>query len=139
MDFFAFFQQQCAIFGTPFCESGRKAFFLILRNAARIGAVSYVSAAVLVVGKLFISTLTTFTAYYTLVEYMQVELWSYAGPVVIIFIISYFVADMFMDVFDISILCILHCFVADEEMFDGRARYADGSLKEFVDKHGGMD
>jgi hypothetical protein len=46
---------QCAIFGTPFCHSARKAFYLILRNAAWIGAVSYVSAAVLVVGKLFIS------------------------------------------------------------------------------------
>lgn len=42
---------------------------------------------------------------------------------------------MFMDIFDISILCILHCFVADEEMF-GTARYAEGSLKDFVDKHG---
>eukprot|EP00980_Cylindrotheca_fusiformis_P012449 scaffold3054_cov129-Cylindrotheca_fusiformis.AAC.13 len=130
---------QCAIFGTPFCESGRKAFFLILRNAARIGAVSYVSAAVLIVGKIFISAVTTMTAYYALVEYLQLELWSFAGPVVIIFIISYFVADMFMDVFDISILCILHCFVADEELFGGRARYAENSLKKFVDDHGGTD
>jgi hypothetical protein len=139
MDFLFAFFQQCAIFGTPFCESGRKAFFLILRNAARIGAVSYVSAAIMVVGKLFIATLTTFTAYITIVEYLEVELWSYAGPVVMTFILSYFVADMFMDVFDISILCILHCFVADEEMFDGRARYADGSLKDFVNTHGGTN
>mmetsp|Transcript_2504 Transcript_2504/g.5963 ORF Transcript_2504/g.5963 Transcript_2504/m.5963 type:complete len:703 (+) Transcript_2504:182-2290(+) len=130
---------QCAIFGTPFCESGRKAFYLILRNAARIGAVSYVSAAVLVVGKLFIAALTTFLAYYTLTEHLELEVWSFGGPIAMIFIISYFVADMFMDVFDISILCVLHCFIADEEMFDGQARYADGNLKEFVDKHGGVD
>lgn len=71
--------------------------------------------------------------------YLQLELWSFAGPVAIIFIISYFVADMFMDVFDISILCILHCFVADEEMFNGRSRYAGGSLKRFVDENGGME
>jgi len=130
---------QCAIFGTPFCESGRKAFYLILRNAARIGAVSYVSAAVLVVGKLFIAALTTFLAYYTLTEHLELEVWSFGGPAAMIFIISYFVADMFMDVFDISILCVLHCFIADEEMFGGRARYADGTLQEFVDKHGGID
>ena len=128
---------QCAIFGTSFCESGRKAFYLILRNAARIGAVSYVSAAVLIVGKLFISALTTFAGYYALTEHLELDLYSYAGPVTVIFIISYFVSDMFMDVFDYSILAILHCFVADEEMFDGRARYADGGLNDFVDKHGG--
>eukprot|EP00339_Tiarina_fusa_P022379 CAMPEP_0116997142 /NCGR_PEP_ID=MMETSP0472-20121206/690_1 /TAXON_ID=693140 ORGANISM="Tiarina fusus, Strain LIS" /NCGR_SAMPLE_ID=MMETSP0472 /ASSEMBLY_ACC=CAM_ASM_000603 /LENGTH=659 /DNA_ID=CAMNT_0004695951 /DNA_START=143 /DNA_END=2118 /DNA_ORIENTATION=+ len=117
---------QCAIFGTPFCESARKAFFLILRNAARIGAVSYVSAMVLVIGKLFISTLTTAVAYFAIVDYAEVELYSYAGPVILIFIITYFVADMFMDVFEIGILTILHCFVADEEMFGGHARYAEG-------------
>ena len=130
---------QCAIFGTPFCQSGRKAFFLILRNAARIGAVSYVSAAVLIIGKLFISTLTTAGAYYAIVEYLEIPLYSYAGPVVLIFISSYFVADMFMDVFEIGILTILHCFVADEEMFGGRARYAEGGLSDFVDKNGGFD
>jgi hypothetical protein len=126
---------QCAISGTPFGESGRKAFFLIVRNAGRIGTVSYVSGMVLVIGKVFISILTTTMGYYYLVEYVDIDLHSYGGPVLTIFILSYFVADMFMDVFDISILTILHCFVADEEMFDGRARYADGSLKDWINKH----
>lgn len=100
---------------------------------------SYVSAAVLIVGKLFISAFTTFLAYYALTEHLEVEVWSFGGPVMVIFIISYFVADMFCDIFDISILCVLHCFIADEEMFGGRARYAEGSLQDFVDKHGGME
>lgn len=97
-----------------------------------------VSALVLIVGKLFISTLTTCAAYYAITEHFELELWSYAGPVTIIFIISYFVADMFMDVFDMSILAILHCFVADEEMFGGRARFADGTLSEWIDKYGNV-
>jgi hypothetical protein len=130
---------QTAIFGTSFCVSGRKAFFLILRNAARISAVSYVSAAVLVIGKLFISTLTTAVSYYCIVEYLEIDLYSYAGPVLLIFVISYFVADMFMDVFEIGILTILHCFVADEEMFGGQARYAEGGLSSWVDKNGAME
>jgi choline transporter-like protein 2/4/5 len=130
---------QCAIFGTPFCHSARKAFYLILRNAARIGAVSYISAAVLVVGKLFISTLTTAASYFTIVEYLEIDLYSYAGPVVLIFIVSYFVADMFMAVFEIGILAILHCFVADEEMFGGQPRYAEGGLTSWVDKNGGIE
>jgi Plasma-membrane choline transporter len=50
---------QCAIFGTPFCESGRKAFFLILRNASTVGALGMVSGGVLWIGKVLISTLTT--------------------------------------------------------------------------------
>jgi Plasma-membrane choline transporter len=139
---------QCAIFGTPYVESGKLAFFLHLRNAGRIGAVAYVSGMVLTIGKLFISVLTTASAYYFLLKnddyhYLDDtslnELHSFAGPVVVIFVISYFVGGMFLDVFDMSILTILHCFVADEEMFDGQARYADGSLKNWIDERGTAD
>lgn len=56
---FFFCSVQCAIFGTPFCESGRKAFFLILRNASSVGALGLVSGGVLWIGKLLVSTLTT--------------------------------------------------------------------------------
>jgi hypothetical protein len=56
---------QTAITGYPFCRSCRSAFFLILRNAARVAAITYVSAAVLIVGKLFISSVTTGVGYYS--------------------------------------------------------------------------
>jgi hypothetical protein len=55
---------------------------------------------------------------------------------VVIFFISYVMADMFMDVFEIAIVAILHCFIADEEMH-GRARYASGGLSSWVDKNAG--
>lgn len=131
---------QCAIFGTSFMESGRKSFFLILRNTGRIGAVSSVSGAVLFTGKLLISILTTFIAYYTLVEHEDYvlkdsdTLYSYGGPILFIFCISYFVASMFMSVFDTGILTILHCFVADEEMFDEASRYTDKNFQRWVDR-----
>ena len=124
---------QCAIFGTPFCQSGRKAFFLILRNAFRIAAVSYVSAAVLAIGKLFISSVTTVVAYFVMMEQIEDDRLNHvAGPLVIVFFISYVLADMFMDVFEVGIAAILHCFVADEEMFSGNARYADGEWSEYI-------
>ncbi|KAG7345808.1 plasma-membrane choline transporter family protein [Nitzschia inconspicua] len=126
---------QCAIFGTPFCESGRKAFFLILRNASTVGALGMVSGGVLWIGKVVISTLTTTIAYYVMTSYMGLSLHSFAAPCLTIFILSYIVAGMFMSVFELSILTVLHCYIADQEMFDGRARYADGSLKDWIDKN----
>jgi hypothetical protein len=89
---------QTAIFSTPFCKSCRQAFFLILRNAARLAAVSYVSAAVLLVGKLFICAVTTVIAYYYLAEDMSDQLHSIGGPICIIFLMAYWLSDMFMDV-----------------------------------------
>jgi hypothetical protein len=43
---------------------------------------------------------------------------------------------MFLSVFELSILTVLHCYIADTEMFDGHARYADGSLKDWIETNG---
>ena len=123
---------QTAIFGTGFLQSARQAMYLMVRNVGRIGAVSYVSASILIVGKLFISAITTSLSYLALID-AEDEINHVAGPLVVIFFISYIVSDIFMDVFNMGIKSILHCFVADEEMFGGE--YADGSLVRFIDSY----
>ncbi len=155
---------QTAIFGTSFCKSSRQAFYLVVRNAARVAAISSVSSAVLFVGKLFISTVTTGLAYYAMTEQISEELFSVGGPTFVVFLISYFVSDFFMDskfsrrhwltfcprmkpltttslyiVYDMGTTTILHCFIADEEMFDGDERYATDQLQSWVDKNAGEE
>lgn len=88
---------QTAIFGTSFCESSRRGFFLVVRNAARVGTISSVSSAVLMIGKLFISAVTTGLAFYVMNENIGDELFSVGGPTLVVFLISYFVSDFFMD------------------------------------------
>jgi hypothetical protein len=127
---------QTAIFGTSFCTSAKEAFFLILRNAARITAITYVSGGVVFVGKIFITTFTTGLAYYAIDHYVRDQLYSIIGPLFFIFFIAYFIAGMFMSVYDMGIATILQCFVADEEMFNADEMYAEGSLKKWVDEHG---
>lgn len=123
---------QTAIFGTSFCTSAKQAFFLILRNALRIGSISYVSALVVFVGKIFISIITTGLIYMAMDDAIEEEVHSLFAPVIFAFLISYFVADMFMDVFDMSTSTILQCFIADEEMFSGDQNFADGKMRTFL-------
>jgi hypothetical protein len=59
-------------------------------------------------------------------------LYSTAGPCVLIFILSYFIGEMFLSIFDMSTSTILQCFVADEEMFDGDECYAEGELRKWI-------
>jgi len=124
-----------AIFATNFCTSAREAFFLILRNAARIGAIGYVSGAVIFVGKAFIASLTGGLAYFAIDTQIGMELNSIVGPIVLIILLAYSVSAMFMSVFDLGIATILQCFIADEEMFDGDQMYAEGSLRAYIDKY----
>lgn len=79
------------------------------------------------------SAVTTGLSYFLMNENIRDELYSIAGPTVVVFLISYFVSDFFMDVFDMGITTILHCFIADE-MFDGDG-YAEGPLQAWIDKY----
>lgn len=127
---------QTAIFSSSFCRSARDGFFLVLRNAGRIGAISLVSDVVIVIGKIFIATLTGGLAYYFMDSYIDDKLISLLGPTILIIIIAYFVASMFFNIFGMACETILHCFVADEEMFgDGADSYAENDLKDWIDKH----
>lgn len=51
------------------------------------------------------------------------------GPMLITFIIAYFVASVFVEVFGMAISTILVCYCADEEMFTPEERFADGALR----------
>uniref|UniRef100_A0A7S2HA85 Choline transporter-like protein n=1 Tax=Helicotheca tamesis TaxID=374047 RepID=A0A7S2HA85_9STRA len=128
-----------AIFSTSFCTSAKEAFFLILRNALRIGAIEYVSGAVIFVGKAFIACLTGACAYILIDQQIGHELDSVVGPVILVVLMAYSVAAMFMSVFDMGIATILQCFIADEEMFDGDEMYAEGDLREWIDKYDESD
>lgn len=93
------------------------------------------SGGVVFVGKVFITTFTTGIAYFTIEKYLSEQLYSAIGPLFFIAVASWFIAGMFMCVYDMGIATILQCFVADEEMFSPDQRYAEGGLIAWVDSH----
>mmetsp|Transcript_29167 Transcript_29167/g.93367 ORF Transcript_29167/g.93367 Transcript_29167/m.93367 type:complete len:523 (-) Transcript_29167:1786-3354(-) len=127
---------QTAIFSYSFCTAARKAFFLILRNLLRIAAVSLVGDFVLLLGKLLIPATTTFIAYLAITQSGTDEkLNGIVGPLVFVFLISYFVALMFNEIFGMAISTIFQCFVADEEMFENpNDRHAEKDLASLIGK-----
>jgi len=127
---------QTAIFSTSFCVSARNGFFLVARNAGRIGAVSAVSEVVIIFGKIFITATTGLISYYLIEANLSDDLDSVLVPVIFIMIIAYFVASLFFSIFSMAVDTILECFVADEEMFNGDDCYAEKDLKEWIDNNG---
>ena len=125
---------QTAIFGFGFCKASEEAFYLILRNAARVGSIEWVSGTLTTIGRLLIVAAVTTSSYFIITASIGSELSSTYGPLFFIGAIAYFVADMFMDVYDMGVLTILQCFIADEEMFDGDECYADHELKTWINK-----
>mmetsp|Transcript_3507 Transcript_3507/g.12781 ORF Transcript_3507/g.12781 Transcript_3507/m.12781 type:complete len:678 (-) Transcript_3507:65-2098(-) len=126
---------QTAIFGFSFCKAARCAFFLILRNIARIAALSIVSGFVLLLGKIIIAGGATFCCYLALNYALADKLTALYAPLILTFFIAYYIATMFNEVWGMAMATILQCFIADEEMYSGDkdAMYAGASLKSCVD------
>ena len=127
---------QTAIFGKNFCSAAKAAFFLILRNIARIGACTMVSEFVIIIGKAFICVLTGGISYFAMSSSEDLDITSPIGPVCMIMILSWFTGSMFMNIFGMAISTILQCFIADEEMFDASTRFAEDALASFIDANG---
>lgn len=107
---------QCAIFGSNFCCSAREAFFLILRNAARLGTLTIICGVVAFIGKVFIALVTGGISYVILDQYVPLELTNPAGPAILISIVAYCIGSSFMSILSMAVNTMLHCYVVDKEV-----------------------
>ena len=129
---------QTCIHGTSFCVSAANAFWLIMRNIARIAAVTGVTHFLGFIGKLAVIMGTASAFYYTMDHFHSDEVKNLVVPTLIVAIIAGFVAIMFFEVFGMGTTVLLQCFIADEEMHkdDPENCFADGDLKKYLNKHG---
>jgi len=126
---------QTAIYGYSFCKACRAAFFLLARNILRVIAVSMVGDFVLLLGKVFVPLVTVFACYLFMAYVVSsTSIYGIIAPLICVFLLSYFIAAMFTEIFGMGISTTLMCYVADEEMFPPQDRFADGDLKNAIQK-----
>ena len=130
---------QTAIHGTPFCASAKASFSLIANNILRIGAILVTSDFALFIGKIFATVLPTGLSYMYLANNFKDDLYDPVAPSIMVAVISFMTATMFMDVLHMSIDTIFHCFISDENSNGGVAVFAHDTVTAFVDKHGKLD
>lgn len=78
--------------------------------------------------------LTTFLCYLALGYSSSNSVHGLIGPLFMVFILSYCVVNVFVEVFGMAISTILVCYCADEEMFPPEERFADGALRGAIKK-----
>jgi len=123
---------QTAIFGYNFCKAAREAFFLILRNAARITSIGLVSQLTVIFFKIVIVVGIGVSSFFTMQWLYFDYMWSILSITVLISFMSWFVANMFMEVLGIAIATILQCFIADEEMYPEGSYFVPNELDSFL-------
>ena len=87
-----------AIYGTPFCNSCGTAFRMLFNNLARVAAITAISKYLEFLGKIAITILTTGICIFVMEQYPYYvnNLSSLSFPAVIIILLSYCIASIFM-------------------------------------------
>jgi len=127
-----------AIYGDAFCPSVCGSFKLIWANLVRVAAISFFSAMVTMLGKVLIPLMTMAICAALMLnsEPYKSELSSPILPLVVVFIVAYGVAQMFLTVYDTAIDTIFLCFLLDEKHNKANGKMlADPSLRAIVQKY----
>lgn len=126
----------CSIYGTNLCKSGVRSFFIVWRNLGSVAALSLVSEFLLTFGKLAVACGTSGISF-LLVSRTTLfpEVNSFIIPGLIIFIISYIIADQIMEIYEASIDCIFFCFCVDLEKNGNGNMLAGQGLRDLVEKN----
>ena len=105
----------CAIYGDSFGESACSSFALVWANLARVAALSVVSAFLMLMGKLLVAFITTGIAAIAMYKVYDTQLNSLVVPVVVIFLLSYLTAALFMSLLETTASTVFLCFLVDEK------------------------
>mmetsp|Transcript_55222 Transcript_55222/g.131634 ORF Transcript_55222/g.131634 Transcript_55222/m.131634 type:complete len:935 (-) Transcript_55222:224-3028(-) len=120
---------QIALLGKNFCTSAKNALMLIIRNFRRFAAVVALGSVIQFVGLMFICAGTTVVGYF-IIKALHPDI-PVALPVCLYFVMSYLIAQLYMNVFALATDTMLQCFIAAEEM-GGDDDFVPGPLKNLL-------
>ncbi|CAD5235604.1 unnamed protein product [Bursaphelenchus xylophilus] len=132
-----------AIYGKGFCTAARDSFTLLTRNLVRVVVLNRVTAFLLFIGKALITcgmgalAFYYFTGQIRIDDLPQVKLHYYFVPVIIVIIGTYFICDLFFQVYDMGVDTTFLCFLEDSEANDGSPEkpfYMSDELKRLLGK-----
>lgn len=126
----------CSIYGDNFGTSACMSFKLVWSNLLRAAAVNLVGDYLMLLGKVAVSLATAGVAAYICanVDPYKDELSSIVMPVVVVFLLSWLVASVFMAVYETAIDSTFLCFLVDESCNKQTGNmFASDELKKIID------
>jgi len=134
-----------AVYGKNFCWSAKEAFKLLFRNMARVFVLDKVTDFLLMLGKLVIVGGIACMSFYFFSGRIDVlddtnaipKLNYYFVPIIIITLVTYFIADVFFGVYEMGVDTLFLCFLEDIERNDGsqeKPYFMSKDLKKILKK-----
>jgi len=128
-----------SVYGSPYCSSGAKAFWLKIKNIGRVAILAIVQrfftslGIICVVG---LNVLATFAAVTYYADY-STNVASVLGPAIASGLVSMSVAGLYMYIYQTGIDTIFLCFLIDEDISGkGNTQLMNPRFAELCDEHG---
>jgi len=125
----------CAVMGDSFFTSACSSFALLWRNLHRVAAITVVGAVLLNFTVIMICCMNAATVWAVLNYSDVVDVVSPVGPTIVVFILTYMIARVFMTVFSSVIDSIFLCFLIDCENNTAGNMVASDTLQKLVGKY----
>jgi len=125
-----------AIYGSSFLPAACHAFILIFKNLFRVAAINIVSVTLLTIGKITISltVMGLFGYGFYAIDYLKQYVSDPILPSLLIFLLSFIVASVFLLIFEAVIDTIFFCFLVDCKNPKGKMLASRG-LQKLVGKY----
>lgn len=126
---------QIAIRGKSFCYAAKDGFEMVFSNVLRYSVVSGVGSILMFIGKLMIAAATT-GSFYLLILYTPSIRANVLQPIyllIIVFIMGFAVAMLFMTVYTLAMDTLLACFIVDEINSKGKGGKPQHAPPEFAE------
>jgi len=121
-----------SIWGDSFLVACCSSFELIWRNLSKVAAITLTQGFLVILGKAMVSLAATGASTMLIHHFYGDQISSIIMPAVVLFVLSFMVATLFMSVFQTTIDCIFFCYLVDSSANEGTPdrMYASKELHE---------
>lgn len=111
-----------AVKGENFCESALNALLLQIKHIFEFAFAQWIAQMFIWLGKVAITVGNCFSCMF-IMKWMKIEVSQPLGPLILIGIISYISASVFLGLFDTAVLSMMTSMAVDMDMHDGELRF----------------
>ena len=111
------------ISGDSFCMSAWNGFLLNVKHLLKFSFANYLAVVFTFLGKIAIVVVNCFSCYGIMKKITQPDVSSYLGPIIIVGLITFMTASVFLGLFDVSVIAILTCYAVDMDLNNGEAKF----------------
>jgi hypothetical protein len=125
-----------AISGDSFCSSAWNGFLLNVKHMLKFTFANFIAKIFTLLGKVGIVVGNLFSLYFIMKNITKdlEEISSLMGPMIIVGVVTFFTASIFLGLFDTAVMALMTCLAVDMDIHDGTPHFGPETFHSGVTK-----